>query len=72
MPVMPVMPRPGASVRLIVLPSKIAPPSTGSSLHSAGPSKSMRVIALRAHARCAAAVTLTFASSMHPIMHSTP
>ena len=52
--------------------SKIAPPSIGSSLHKIGPSKSIFVIIFLAAARWTAAFTLTFASSIQPIIHSTP
>ncbi len=44
----------------------------GSSLHSTGPSRSTRVMICFAQARCTAAFTLILASSMQPIMHSTP
>ena len=44
----------------------------GSSLHSTGPSRSTRVMICFAQARCTAAFTLILASSIQPIMHSTP
>ncbi len=48
------------------------PPRMGSSLHSTGPSRSTRVMICFAQARCTAAFTQILASSIQPIMHSTP
>ena len=52
--------------------SKTAPPRMWSSLHSTGPSRSIRVMIFLAQASSTAALTEIFASSIQPIMHSTP
>ena len=63
---------PGASETVMIRSSNCAPPSTGSTLHSTGPSRSTLVMTLRAQASSTAALTAILASSIQPIMHSTP
>ena len=69
---MPRIPSPGASDTVMRRSSKTAPPSTGSSRSSTGPSRSIRVMICLAQASSTAAFTEIFASSMHPSMHSIP